>query len=78
MTEFGIWPGTVGFEIRGADVDGSGVVCRSCEIEGSIDLSLQARIVEGVILGIASDSDMWLSPSEASQIVQKIVGESVW
>ena len=41
-------------------------------------MSLQARIVEGVILGIAPDSDMWLSPSEASQIVQKVVGESVW
>jgi len=78
VTKLGVWPGTIGFEIRGSDEDRCGVVCGSCKIEGSVNLSLQARIVECIILSIASDSDMWLSPSEASQIVQKVVGESVW
>ena len=64
MTELGIWPCAVRFEVRGANEDGGGVIGGSLEVEGAIDSCLQACIVQGVVLCIASDSDVRLSSSK--------------
>lgn len=68
MTELGIWPCAVRFEVRGANEDGGGVIGGFFEFEGAIDGCCQARIVQGEVLGIATDSNVWLCSSDLHQI----------
>jgi hypothetical protein len=78
VTELGIWPCAVRFEVRRANEDGGGIIGGSLEVEGAIDSCLQACIVQGVVLGIAPDSNVRLRSGEFAQICQKVVRECIW
>jgi hypothetical protein len=73
MDEFGVWPGLVGFKIRWANKDRGWIIGGASWIDGAVYCIFQAGVVECIVLGIASYSDIWFGSLEVSEVVEEVV-----
>ena len=70
-------PGVVGLKVRRSDGDGRGVVVGPRGVEGALEGVRQRGVVEGVVLGVAANTNVRLGAGEASDVVQEGVGKGV-
>lgn len=69
MAEFRVWPSVIRLEVGFSNVDSGGIIGRSGRIDCSVDGCFQARIIESVILSVASYADVRFGACEIAQVV---------
>lgn len=59
-------------------MNGGWIVGRSAGINDSDQGRLERRIVERIILSVATDANVWLGARKCTEVVDEIVRECVW
>ena len=76
MRELHVGPGRIGFEKGLSDAQNRWIVARAagvCTIGGDFE----ARVIQGVVLRVSSDSDRGLAAGQVPEIIQEVVGECI-
>jgi len=73
MDVFGVGECVIGIEEGGAYEDGCGIVGRAGVVVSAVDGGPEGGVVEGVVLGVASDADVRFGACEVADVVEEVI-----
>ena len=77
MHELGAWPCLVRFKVCRADGQSGRVIGRDVGIDDADTGNIERAVEDGIILGVATGTDVRLRALKVPQVVEQVVGEGV-